>query len=147
MGTTQRGGWRSGGSCCVEVRANNLFPRFKTQRTSNLVGGWCSCFVCAPLHQSVRHSRRTDSMSRRVSVGKSVRHTSSVYTRSRGWHSHEVYCAEGSLRNLFSRVTSLAYKEFNRRMVFVSLLFTGHPSVRHPARSNLKQTAEAQFPA
>ena len=81
----------------------------------------------------------------KVGVGKSVRHTSSVYTRSRGWHSHEVYCAEGSLRNLFSRVTSLAYKEFNRRMVFVSLLFTGHPSVRHPARSNSKQTAEAQF--
>ena len=83
----------------------------------------------------------------KVGVGKSVRHTSSVYTRSRGWHSHEVYCAEGSLRNLFSRVTGLAYKEFNRRMVFVSLLFTGHPSVRHPARSNSKQTAEAQFPA
>ena len=48
-----------GGLC-----ATNWFPRFKSQRTTNLVGGWCSCFVCAPLHQSVRHSRRTDSMSR-----------------------------------------------------------------------------------
>ena len=52
-----------GGLCTT-----NLFPRFKSQRTSNFVGGWCSCFVCARLHQSVRHSRRTDSMSRRVGV-------------------------------------------------------------------------------
>ena len=72
----------------------------------------------------------------KVGVGKSVRHTSSVSTRSRGWHSHEDYCAQGSLRNLFSRVTGPLYKEFYRRMVFVSLLYTGHPSVRHPSRSN-----------
>ena len=34
----------------------------------------------------------------KVGVGKSVRRTSSVSTRSRGWHSHEDYCAQGSLR-------------------------------------------------
>ena len=52
-----------GGLC-----AANLFPCFKSQRTSDFVGGWCSCFVCARLHQSVRHSRRTDSMSRRLAL-------------------------------------------------------------------------------
>ena len=53
--TTQRGGWRSGGSCCVEGRANNLFPRVKTQLKSRSLDGWCSCCVCVRLHQSVRH--------------------------------------------------------------------------------------------
>ena len=83
----------------------------------------------------------------KVGVGKSVRHTSSVYTRSRGWHSHEVYCAEGSLRNLFSRVVNLVYKEFNRWMVFVSLLYTGHAPVRHPSRLNTEHFMKVQFPA
>ena len=51
-----------GGLC-----AANLFPCFKSQRTSDFVGGWCSRFVCARLHQSVRHSCRTDSMWRKLS--------------------------------------------------------------------------------
>ena len=72
MQTTQRGSWRSGWGCCVEGRANNLFPRVKTQLKSRSVDGWCSCCVCARLHQSVRHSRRTDSMSRRLAFQRGL---------------------------------------------------------------------------
>ena len=56
-----------GGLC-----AANLFPCFKSQRTSDFVGGWCSRFFCARLHQSVRHSRRTDSMSRRLAFQRGL---------------------------------------------------------------------------
>ena len=51
-----------------------------------------------------------------------------------GWLSHEDYSVGSTLRNLYSRVINLVYNEFNRRMVFVSLLYTGHPPVRHPSR-------------